>query len=171
MTDWIYENNADNSARFVLGTLGDNPLVCFGINPSTAAPNDLDRTVATVERVAKLNGHDGFVMLNVYAQRATNPRDMHESYLADLKDENERHIAAVVGGRPLTLWAAWGTEIDRRPYLRPLLKDIVGLPQLADARWVSRGAVTKDGHPHHPLYVKDTAPFETYDVSRYRRGR
>lgn len=33
MTD-IYENSADNSARFVLGTVGDNPLVCVGGTPA-----------------------------------------------------------------------------------------------------------------------------------------
>lgn len=34
---WLYRPNVDNSARFVLGTVGDNPLVCFGVNPSTTS--------------------------------------------------------------------------------------------------------------------------------------
>lgn len=42
----IYEHAADGSARFVLGTVCTHPLVRFGINPSTAAPNAPDRTVA-----------------------------------------------------------------------------------------------------------------------------
>ncbi|POH71552.1 hypothetical protein C3B59_00005 [Cryobacterium zongtaii] len=67
---WLYEHTADNSARFVLGTLNANPLVCFGVNPSTAEPNRLDRTVDAVRRVATLNGFDSFVMLNVCARRA-----------------------------------------------------------------------------------------------------
>lgn len=41
---WLYEHNDDNSARYVLGTVGENPLVCFGVNPSTAEPNALDAT-------------------------------------------------------------------------------------------------------------------------------
>ncbi len=41
-TKWIYENDQDNQIRYVLGTRGENPLLCFGINPSTAKPNNLD---------------------------------------------------------------------------------------------------------------------------------
>ena len=32
----IYKTNTDNSARYVLGKYNENPLVFFGINPSTA---------------------------------------------------------------------------------------------------------------------------------------
>ena len=39
---WIYKNNTDNTCRYVLGILGDNPLICFGINPSTAEPKALE---------------------------------------------------------------------------------------------------------------------------------
>jgi hypothetical protein len=46
--EWLYENNEDNSARFVLGQVL-NPtgrtLLCFGINPSTACPENLDSTI------------------------------------------------------------------------------------------------------------------------------
>ena len=43
---WIYERTADNAARSVLGTVGARPLVCVGVNPSTAAPGDPDLTVS-----------------------------------------------------------------------------------------------------------------------------
>lgn len=165
---WLYEHTADNSARFVLGTVGENPLVCFGINPSTAEPNHLDRTVGLVRRLATSNGFDSFVMLNVYAQRATDPKDLHLHFRPELKNENERQIAAVAGGRSLTLWAAWGHLVEERTYLRSLLRDIVALPELANGCWVSRGRVTKGGHPHHPLYVKKDAPLEPFTVDHYR---
>jgi hypothetical protein len=67
---WIYERSADGSARFVLGTVGVNPLVCFGINPSTAVPNAPDGTVARVSKFAV----DSWTMLNVYPQIATDRR-------------------------------------------------------------------------------------------------
>ena len=62
--------------RYLLGTRGEKPLVCIGINPSTAEPDRLDPTLQSVERVAKNNGYDSFLMFNVYAQRATRPNDM-----------------------------------------------------------------------------------------------
>ena len=48
---WLYENSEDNSARFVLGQVF-NPtgktLLCFGINPSTACPENLDNTIRQI---------------------------------------------------------------------------------------------------------------------------
>lgn len=165
--DWLYERTEDNSARFVLGIRGDNPLVCFGINPSTAEPNSLDPTVNCVRNVATSNGFDSFIMLNVHPQRATNPNDLHDPYLPELKAINERRIAALIAGRELMLWAAWGALITKRAYLPSLAQCIARLPELQRCHWVSRGKATKDGHPHHPLYVKRDAPFQPLGVEWY----
>lgn len=164
---WIYEPSPDNYARTLLGAAGTHPLVCVGINPSTAVPGNLDRTVATVERVAAAEGFDGFMMLNVYPQRATNPDDMHHALDQRLHDWNLRSVAAFVDGRPLTVWAAWGTLIGRRAYLPRLLAELVDLPELSNCRWRSRGSRSKAGHPHHPLYVRADAPLDNFDVAAY----
>ena len=66
-----------------------NPLICVGINPSTAAPDALDNTLKSVERVAHFNGYDSFLMFNVYAQRATNPDDMELTYNQEPIRESE----------------------------------------------------------------------------------
>jgi len=87
---WLYETTSDHSARFVLGTPGENPLICFGINPSIATPHNVDPTVGRVMRVTTLYGFDSFIMMNVYPQRATDPRDLHQHAGQALKDENER---------------------------------------------------------------------------------
>jgi hypothetical protein len=165
---WLYERTVDNSARFVLGTIGDNPLVCFGVNPSTAEPHKLDRTIQSVSKVAVRNGYDSFIMLNVYPQRATDPNGLHSHVDPALKMENERQISALIRGSKLTLWAAWGALINKRRFLPLLLRDILDLPALAASEWVSRGAVSRDGHPHHPLYVKDTETLEPFSVAHYR---
>ncbi len=165
---WMYEKTADNSARFVLGTKGNRPLVCFGINPSTAEPNALDPTLTCVQRVSRDNPQfDSFIMFNVYPQRATNPNDLHAHFEHTLKHENERHISMLVAGKKLLLWAAWGALIEKRPYLRQLVHDIVTLPALEQCTWVSRGMVTKKGHPHHPLYVKSDCPLEYFNMEQY----
>ncbi len=82
-TQWLYERTTDNYARFVLGTIGNNPLICFGINPSTAEPGNLDPTINYVSSIATSNGFDCFVMLNVYPQRATNPNSLLKLRNAD----------------------------------------------------------------------------------------
>ena len=73
---WLYVPSMYCDYRYILGTAGEKPLICVGINPSTAAPNDLDNTLKSVERIALANGYDSFIMFNVYAQRATRPDDM-----------------------------------------------------------------------------------------------
>ena len=36
---WIYAPNFYSEYRYILGTRGKNPLICIGINPSTARPD------------------------------------------------------------------------------------------------------------------------------------
>lgn len=165
---WIYERSTDGSARFVLGTVGTNPLVCFGINPSTAVPNALDRTVARVSKFAVDNGYDSWTMLNVYPQIATNPKNLDREYRPELKDQNERHIASIIGDRRLTLLAAWGGLIALRPYLPTLIKDIIRLTSVAACDWVSLGDPTKEGHPRHPLYVRTGTSLQIFSMDRYQ---
>ena len=49
---WYYEPHTYQSYRYVLGRVGKHPLVCIGINPSTAQPGALDPTLKSVERLA-----------------------------------------------------------------------------------------------------------------------
>ncbi|WP_082538186.1 DUF1643 domain-containing protein [Angustibacter sp. Root456] len=167
MATWIYTPSPDNSGRTLLGTECAQPLVCVGINPSTAAPGDLDPTVATVARVAEDSGFDGFMMLNVYPQRATNPSDLHAAADPELHAWNLRSIATFADGRTLNVWAAWGTLIRKRKYLPQCLTDIVALPELANVQWLTRGPRSRAGHPHHPLYVRADARLNTFDVVAY----
>ena len=37
---WLYVPNTYSEYRYILGTRGKKPLICMGINPSTAAPDD-----------------------------------------------------------------------------------------------------------------------------------
>ena len=73
---WIYENDQNNSIRYILGTKGVKPLLCFGINPSIAKSDELDNTLKSVERLANYNSFDSWIMMNIYPQRATKPDEM-----------------------------------------------------------------------------------------------
>ena len=46
--EWLYAPNFYSEYRYILGTRGKNPLICIGINPSTAQPGDLDNTLKSV---------------------------------------------------------------------------------------------------------------------------
>jgi len=45
------------------------------INPNTAEPKHLDNTMKSVDRLAKTNGFDSWIMMNVYPEPHTNPND------------------------------------------------------------------------------------------------
>ncbi len=170
ITKWIYVPNFYSEYRYILGTRGSKPLICVGINPSTAAPDDLDNTLKSVERVALHNGYDSFIMFNVYAQRATNPDDMELTYNQQLHRENMRAFDYALSldqdGRP-AVWAAWGTIIEKRPYLPDCVRDMIDIGNRRGAVWYSAGKRSKKGHPHHPLYLRKDSPLEEFDVASY----
>jgi hypothetical protein len=168
---WLYVPNVYSEYRYILGTKGENPLICIGINPSTAKPDDLDNTLKSVERTAAFNGYDSFIMFNVYAQRATNPKDMDCDFNAFLHNENMNAFRYVMesygeGNRP-AVWAAWGTIIEKRPYLLKCVADMVNIGNEYGAQWFTVGKRSVKGHPHHPLYLKNGTPTEEFDICEY----
>jgi hypothetical protein len=52
--NWIYTHEEKIKVRYTLGQEGKNPLICIGINPSTAKPNDLDPTLTRVKNIAPI---------------------------------------------------------------------------------------------------------------------
>lgn len=170
-TRWLYVPPFYSEYRYILGTKGKNPLICIGINPSTAKPNDLDNTLKSVERTALFNGYDSFIMFNVYAQRATSPDDMDKTFNTLLHRENMkafRYILSRYGeGNKPCIWAAWGTIIEKRSYLPCCVREMVEIGNEFGATWVSVGARSKKGHPHHPLYLKNGLNTEIFDINSY----
>jgi len=167
---WLYVPNFYSEYRYILGTRGERPLICVGINPSTAAPDDLDNTLKSVERIALHNGFDSFLMFNVYAQRATDPDDMEMTYNQQLHAENMKAFDYALSldktGAP-AVWAAWGTIIEKRDYLPDCVRDMIAIGQERGARWFSAGKKSKKGHPHHPLYLRKDSLLEEFDVEGY----
>ena len=164
---WLYVPPYYTEYRYILGTRGENPLICIGINPSTAQPGDLDNTLKSVERIALGNGYDSFTMFNVYPQRATDPNDMDKTPDRALCDENLRWLQAVLAQTEPTMWAAWGTLIEKRDYLPGLMREMVALTRERDIPWVTFGKRSKKGHPHHPLYLRKDSTPEPFDVENY----
>ena len=169
---WLYVPNVYSEYRYILGTRGTRPLVCIGINPSTAEPDNLDNTLKSVERIAKGNGYDSFIMFNVYAQRATRPEDMERELNTALHRENMaafEYVMSLSKNTAPAVWAAWGTIIEMRGYLPSCVRDMIEIGQKYGARWYTAGARSKKaGHPHHPLYLsKESKLDEFYDIIEY----
>ena len=165
---WLYAPNFYSEYRYILGTRGVNPLICIGINPSTAQPGDLDNTLKSVERIALGNGYDSFIMFNVYAQRATDPDAMEKTCNMALHRENMAAFRYVLSiSKNPAVWAAWGTIIEKREYLPECLKEMVSIGQEYGADWYCAGKCSKKGHPHHPLYLRKDEKLRTFDTAAY----
>ena len=169
---WLYVPDFYTEYRYILGTRGRNPLICIGINPSTAAPDDLDNTLKSVSRIAAGNGFDSWIMFNVYAQRATRPDDMDRELNERLHRENMRAFAYILSrtaenGISPAIWAAWGTIIEKRPYLPGCVQDMVKLGRQYGGHWLCCGKCSSKGHPHHPLYLRKDEKVCEFDIERY----
>ena len=170
---WLYVPDHYSEYRYILGTRGQHPLICIGINPSTAVPGRLDNTLRSAERIALANGYDSFIMFNVYAQRATDPDDMEQVLNPVLHRENLKAFDWVLSGYDAApdLWAAWGTIIEKRPWLPGCVLDLAAVGERYGARWLTAGPRSKAGHPHHPLYLKKDSPLEPFtDLKLYLRS-
>ena len=168
ITKWLYAPNFYSEYRYVLGTRGQKPLICIGINPSTAQPDDLDNTLKSVQRIALGNGYDSFLMFNVYAQRATDPDAMEKVCNPLLHRENMEAFRYVLSlSDSPAIWAAWGAVIEKRGYLKDCVRDMLDIGRKYGAQWYCAGAITKKGHPHHPLYLRKDEKLRPFDVEHY----
>lgn len=165
MNNWLYSNSNDNKECFIFGEVGDNPLVCIGVNPSTAEPDDLDNTLRLVKKSAESLGYDSWIMINLYPQRTTDPEDLHKKLNHKLHRQNLKEIKKYLSGSH-DIWAAWGTMIEKRSYLIRCLKDIYEVLG-SDCRWFLIGKRSFEGHPHHPLYLKKKMKFDRFDILDY----
>jgi hypothetical protein len=167
-TDWIYRNDMpDNkglgNARFVLGIKGIKTLVCFGINPSTAWHDKPDPTMQRVEKYADKHGYDSFIMLNVYPQRTPNPNEIDRNLNVELHKRNLKEIEEILKCENLTIWAAWGKNINKRPFLINCLNDINKIVVENRHKWFCLN-VPESEFPVHPLFHSKKG-FKLYETN------
>lgn len=140
--------------RYQLGRKwGPGPIACYiMLNPSTANAEVDDRTIGRCRSFAWREGCGGFVVVNLFAFRATDPKAMKAA--ADpVGPENDANIrdaircATATGGPVIAAWGKDGAYRGRDAAVRASL-----------GREVQCLGKTKDGHPKHPLYVKGDTP-------------
>ena len=164
---WIYLG--DDTERYILGQPGNRNMLVFGVNPSTATPgdNNIDPTIRKVRKLTAEDGYDGWIMVNLYPLRATDPKNLPQKEDKKLLEKNLKVLKALVKAYRIdAVWAAWGNTIDTRFYLGDTLYDIQEELE-GDFQWYYRGAMTKDGNPRHPLYMKSGEKYEWFPVGDY----
>jgi hypothetical protein len=166
----IYSNTRNDSWRFALGKSGKQKLITIGLNPSTATKEKSDTTVAKVEEVARLNGFDGFVMLNLYPVRGTDYTALPHIADPDAFSENLMQIEITVAlERQPVVWAAWGDSIEERRYFVAAGAMLVARLQNYGVTWQHFGPLTQAGHPRHPSRLKYAWNLSPLDINTYRK--
>jgi hypothetical protein len=116
------------------------------LNPSTATEVQNDPTVERCERRARALGFGAFRVCNIFAWRATDPRDMR----AASDPVGPANDAAILEGAGwadsvVCAWGTHGAHLGRGPDVERLLRS-TGLP-------LAHLGLSQAGHPKHPLYI------------------
>ncbi len=135
---------------------GDRYVMFVCLNPSTATETKNDPTVRRCIGYAHQWGFGGVVVCNIFAYRATDPKDMesHDFPIEEECEANDYWINWFAKGasRIVCSWGNHGQYLDQGEAIHSLIYDY---------RPFCFG-VTKAGHPKHPLYLASDCKLERY---------
>lgn len=164
----IYEKSNDNKYRYVLGEEGNKPLFVLCVNPSTATNIDFDITIKKIKNFSKLKDFDGWIVINVYPQRATDPNKLENFRNKNEHNKNIEEIRCIISKYKYpTIWAAWGNTILKRDYLKECLVDINKSITEFTPKWICIGNKTQKRHPRHPSRLSYKSEEEEFDIENY----
>ena len=139
-----------------------NGKICWVmLNPSTADESKDDPTIRKVMGFSWNAGYSDIVVVNLFAARATEPRDL--MYFADPVGVGND----IVVGEEMTTadavvfaWGAWyGSRVNR--IATP--PDVMGIAKHYCIKPLCLG-LTSAGHPNHPLMLPWTTQFVPFDL-------
>jgi len=118
------------------------------LNPSTADGETDDPTIGRCLSYARAWGCGALTVVNLYAWRATNPRELTT---ADnpLGPDNDAYLIAAAKSASASggvLVAAWGANATPER-----IAEVIALPGM---NRLNALALTKAGQPRHPLYLR-----------------
>jgi hypothetical protein len=122
----------------------DHGIAWICLNPSTADEHQLDPTLRRIRDFSAMWGYSFFIMLNLFAWRATQPADMKRA--ADpIGPDNDRWIAHWAGkvDKVMLGWGEHGAHLGRD-------QQVLSYLDRSKVFCLERNA---SGQPKHPLYV------------------
>lgn len=130
------------------------PVLFCLLNPSTADATVPDNTLRRGMAFAKSWGATSLTFVNMYAFRATYPKDLIAAYRRGedvVGPDNDRYVRQQLEEHRIgIIVAAWGAH-----QLAPLQMETQRLFAAAGAQCLG---TTADGSPRHPLYLKADQP-------------
>jgi len=136
----------DRKYRYVLSRIWDESkptVMIIGLNPSTADETENDPTIVRCIDFAKSWGYGGVYMLNLFAFRATQPKDMFNAK-EPIGEENDKYIEKYSNICDKVI-CAWGNDGNYNKRSKEILSKIKNTYYLK---------LNQTGEPAHPLYLK-----------------
>lgn len=135
---------------------GKGPFIMFiGLNPSTADEERDDPTIRRCVGYAKAWGAGGLLMGNLFAWRATDPRELRTAW-DPVGPDNDAWLSTMCE-RSIFVVCAWGAN----PLAPVRAEHALFFLDPRKTRCLGR---TKSGQPRHPLYLaKDLVPEVYWD--------
>jgi hypothetical protein len=129
----------------------DKPIIVWiMLNPSTADHKKDDPTITRCINFSKSWGYGGMIVVNLFAFRATNPKELKKCE-DPVGPDNNYYIKNIIQMCDVSV-AAWGndgTYMNRDKEIKTMFPDLLCLKK------------TVSGNPYHPLYLKsDLKPFK-----------
>lgn len=119
------------------------------LNPSCATEEVDDRTLAKCWRLTNHWGYSVMRIANVYALRATDPRDLWKAR-DPVGPKNDAALQAACGAAKLVV-CAWSSIAH--PYRVARVKEILRASAGQRCAYLQ---LNKDGQPSHPLYLRES---------------
>lgn len=152
----------DGTYRYQLWRVWNNKLPMLYwvmLNPSTANAETDDPTIRKCVGFAGRGGFGGIYVMNLFAFRATDPKQLIHYPAARVGPQNDQYLRLIAGvdddDRVIVAWGAQGALYPSR------VQEVKFMLPYKQVRCLG---LTKDGHPKHPLYVKYGTPLQAYPI-------
>ena len=127
-------------------------VLFIGLNPSTADEASEDNTSRVCINYARKWGFGGLIIANLYAFRATLPKDLWNAE-NPIGPKNDAHLKKLIAEADMCL-CAW-SQLNKNPQRTQIVLEMIANPMCL--------CILKDGSPGHPLYKsKNLTPIK-YD--------
>ena len=126
------------------------------LNPSTADAEKDDPTIRRVIGFSESWGYGAANVYNLFALRATDPRDMRK-HADPIGPENDGWLAQIPQVLTVAAWGAWGNHRHRAFDVRRSMAE--------GRRPLSCLGLTAAGDPRHPLYMPSASVAVPYPWS------
>lgn len=136
----------DRKYRYVLSRIWDErkpKVMIIGLNPSTADETEDDPTLGRCVDFADSWGYGGVYMLNLFAFRATKPKDMFNAS-EPIGEENDTYLKNYAN-KVDKIVCAWGNDGKYQGRSSEIRNNFNNLFYLK---------MNQTGEPAHPLYLK-----------------